>query len=225
MKVGRALPSNSNLSKLLEMPYHFIGIDPANGLPQFKDLNGDNLISNADQLNNTAWIGSSQPSVWGGLTNSFGYKGFNLDVFLQFSDGIFTKWNFYDQSAIGSIINPSRDVIDNYWMKPGDQKKYPRLYTNVTGTAAYITPITQVFPLSTATIYKGYYIRLKNVQLSYTLPSNLVSKMKFDQIMIYINGENLAVYTPEKLFKDPEIYWTRSSSVLKVFTLGLKASF
>ena len=225
MQIGRALPSSNSLSKLLEMPYHFTGIDPLNGLPLFKDLNGDNSINNSDRSNNAAWIGSSQPTTWGGLTNSVGYKGFNLDIFLQFSDGIFTKWNYYNQSPVGSIFNPSTDVIDNYWMKPGDQKKYPRLYTNVAGTAAYINPITQVYPYSTATLYKGYYIRLKNVQLSYTLPTKFVSKMKFDQIMIYLNGENLAVYTPEKLFKDPEIYWTRSSSVLKVFTLGLKASF
>ncbi|MHC1779416.1 MAG: SusC/RagA family TonB-linked outer membrane protein [Bacteroidales bacterium] len=225
MQIGRALPSSYSLNKLLEMPVNFNGIDPATGLPLFKDLNGDNNITSSDMSVNAAWIGSSQPTIWGGMNNSLGYKGFNMDVFIQFSDGIFTKWNYYNQSPVGSMFNPSKDVIDNYWMKPGDVKKYPRLYTNVTGTAAYINPLTQYYPYSTATLYKGYYIRLKNIQLSYSLPASLLSKTGVEQLMIYINGENLAVYTPEKLYKDPEIYWSRNSSVLRVFTLGIKASF
>ncbi|OFX79986.1 MAG: hypothetical protein A2X20_00140 [Bacteroidetes bacterium GWE2_40_15] len=221
MQIGRALPSSSGL----EMPFHFDGVDPATGMPVFKDMNGDGVFSTSDYGVNGAWIGTSRPTIWGGMSNSFGYKGFSLDVFLQFSNGTFTKWNNVDSYAPGSMYNPSRDVIDNYWMKPGDVKKYPRPYTNIPGSSTYTAPLSMYYTMSTASVARSYYIRLKNVQLAYTLPASLMSKLKMDQVMIYINGENLAVYTPVKLFKDPEISSIRSSGLLRVFTVGIKTSF
>jgi len=221
MQIGRALPSSTGL----EMPFHFDSIDPATGMPVFKDMNGDGVFSTSDYGVNGAWIGTSRPTIWGGMSNSFGYKGFSLDVFLQFSNGTFTKWNYIDSYVPGSMYNPSRDVIDNYWMQPGDVKKYPRPYTGISGTSTYINPIKSYYTMSTATIARSYYVRLKNVQLAYTLPASLMSKLKMDHVMIYLNGENLAVYTPEKLYKDPEISSIRSSGLLRVFTVGIKASF
>jgi hypothetical protein len=224
-QIGRALPSFNFLNRNLEMPYHFTGIDPATGLPQFVDFNKDGQITFVDRATNAEWIGSATPTTWGGMNNSISYKGFSLDVFLQFSNGIFTKWNFYNQSPIGSLFNPSTDVVGNYWMKPGDVTKYPRLYTNVAGTATYINPITQYYPYSTDLIYKGYYIRLKNVQLTYDLPAKLLSKVKVANASVYISGENLAVYVPEKLYKDPEIFWSRNEGLLRTITTGIRIDF
>lgn len=220
LEVGRALASNS----LSEMPFHFTGINPDNGLPQFVDLNKDGKVNEDDYETNINWIGTARPTTWGGLTNTVSYKGFSLDIFVQFSNGIFTKWN-YLQPAIGTIYNPSTDVISNYWMKPGDVKKYPRLYTGVPGTADYTNPITSYYPFSTANIFKGYYFRLKNVQLSYNLPKTLLSKIKMNNAVIYISGENLAVYTKEKLYKDPEVFWGRSAGLLRTITTGLRLTF
>jgi len=223
--IGRALPSSDYLQSTLEFPYYFTGIDTQTGLPKFKDINGDGVINYNDYYNNpAAYYGSATPTLWGGVTNTVSYKGFSLDVFAQFSNGIFTNWNFYG-SSVGSIFNPSVDVIDNYWMKPGDNKKYPRLYTGVAGNGKYLNPITQQLPYSTFGLYKGYYIRLKNVQLSYTLPEKLASKLKLDNVLIYVSGENLAVYTPVKLHKDPEIFWSRSAGVLKTLTTGIRVTF
>ncbi len=220
-QVGRALPSLNSLVSFLEFPYHFTSINPDNGLPQFEDVNKDGVISSIDR-NNEGWWGSSTPTLWGGMTNSISYKGFSLDVFLQFSNGIFTKWNYNTGGTpIGSLSNPSIDVINNYWMQPGDVKKYPRLATGIAGVAAYTTPLSN-YATSTAVMYKGYYIRLKNVQLTYSLPANILSKLKINNVSLYVSGENLAVYTPEKLYKDPEVFWGRSAGLLRTVTTGIR---
>ena len=228
LQVGRALPNNlpGLIAYWMEMPYNFTGIDPATGLPLFKDVNKDGVVNSNDYNINAAWIGTSLPTIWGGVTNSVSYKGFSLDVFLQFSTGIFPKWNFGLNSPIGSLFNPSADVAGNYWMKPGDIKKYPRLYTNTAGTATYINPITQFYIFSSANIYKGYYVRLKNVQLSYSLPATLLSKIKMAGATVYISAENPAVYTPVKLYMDPELSWGNHGNVmLRTVTTGIRLQF
>jgi len=224
MEVGRALPSTNSRLRFLEMPYHFEGINPDNGIPIIKDANEDGRVDYYDYFNNSAWIGSSTPSTWGGMTNTVSYKGFTLDIFLQFSNGIFSKWNFWGRS-IGELYNVSTDVIDNYWKQPGDVTKYPRLYTGVTGDNTYIAPLDNYYSNSTANVYKGYYIRLKNVRLAYNLPTSFLSKLHIGNAQIYVSGENLGVYTPEKLYKDPETFWPLSTGALRTITTGIQVSF
>lgn len=226
LQVGRALVNYGTLPGI-EMPYHFTGIDPATGLPQFEDLNKDGDITYADFVNNSAWIGSSLPTLYGGLTNTLSYKGFSLEIFLQYSNGIFAKWNFLS-NPIGTMYNPSADVVGNYWMKPGDVTKYPRLYTNTSGVATYINPLSQYYRFSTACLYRGYYLRLKNVQLNYSLPARLLGKLKMSNATVFISGENLAVYTPEKLYQDPEVMNFNSSptyGLLRTITTGIRVEF
>ncbi|MCK0132137.1 SusC/RagA family TonB-linked outer membrane protein [Flavobacteriaceae bacterium F08102] len=224
MEVGRALPSTNSRLRFLEMPYHFSGINPENGIPIIEDASEDGRVDYNDYLNNAAWIGPSTPTDWGGMTNTLSYKGFTLDIFLQFSNGIFSKWNFWGRS-IGELYNVSTDVIDNYWKQPGDVTKYPRLYTGVTGDYTYIAPLDNYYATSTANLYKGYYIRLKNVRLAYDLPASLLSKLHIRNAQIYVSGENLGVYTPEKLYKDPETFWPLSSGALRTITTGIRVSF
>ena len=221
-QVGRALPGGT-----AEMPFHFTGIDPATGLPQFKDLNKDGVITaTGDAYNNLAWIGSNRPTLYGGLTNTVSYKGFSLDVFLQYTNGIFQKWTYFGP-PLGTMYNPPADLAGNYWMKPGDVTKYPRLYTNAPGVAAYINPLSQFYKGSTAGLYKGYYIRLKNVQLNYSLPASLLGKLKMSNATVYISGENLAVYVPEKLYADPEVpgLGFGNYGALRTITTGIRIEF
>jgi TonB-dependent starch-binding outer membrane protein SusC len=225
-QVGRALPSPSYLAQQTEMSFHFVSIDPSNGLPIFQDANGDGHVNDKDYMTNSAWWGTSLPTIWGGLTNSVSYKGFTFDIFFTFSNGIFSKWNYWVQNPVGSIYNPAADVSGNYWMKPGDESNYPRLYTNEPGNPDYINPIKINYPRSTAALYKGYYIRLKNVQLTYSLPLKLASKLKMNNVAVYVNGDNLAVYTPVKLYKDPEtLSLGNTNSLLRTITIGIRFQF
>lgn len=226
LEVGRALPNSLGRISFVEFPFHFVEIDPSNGVPVIKDLNDDGKVDYDDYNRNEAWIGSATPTTWGGMTNSLGYKNFSLDVFLQFSNGIFTKWN-YHANNLGSMVNPAEDIIGNYWMQPGDDSKYPRLVTGVPTTGdetKYVEAVNRYY-YSDATLYKGYYIRLKNVRFAYNLPSGIVSKLNLQAAQLYLSGENLAVFTPEKLGKDPESLWSQSPGVLRTISIGLQVSF
>ncbi|MBS1737718.1 MAG: SusC/RagA family TonB-linked outer membrane protein [Bacteroidetes bacterium] len=222
LQIGRALTANS----FLEQPYQFTGIDPATGLPKITDLNKGGSVDYADRFINAAWIGSSRPTLFGGLTNSVSYKGFTLDIFLQFANGIFTRWN-YGTLPTGTIANPIAEAVGNYWMKPGDVTKYPRLYTGqaVGGNSTFMSSLTQFYNYSTATLYKGYYIRLKNVQLNYSIPTQVLSRLKASSATLFISGENLGVYCPGKLFKDPETIPGNSTGIYRTITTGLRMVF
>lgn len=225
-QVGRALPNESGTALLMEMPYHYTGLNTANGIPQFQDVNGDGIVDYNDYASNSAWWGTSLPTLWGGFTNSISYKGFTCDIFFQFSNGIFTRWNYADFSPIGSIYNPAADVVGNYWTKPGDNTKYPRLYTMAPGDPEYTDPLTQEYNWSTAALYKGYYIRLKNVQLSYSFNQDVLSKLKLNHMVVYASCENLAVWSPVKLYKDPEIQsYGNENGMLRTITAGIRLEF
>ena len=139
-EIGRAIPSGG-YNSLMEFPYQFTGIDPATGLPQFKDLTDDGYVDYQDAYINAAWIGTALPTMWGGLGNYFSYKGFGFDFFIQFTEKLMTTWNYYN-SAAGGMTNPSQDLTGNYWKQPGDVAKYPRLHTGVVGDPDYDQALT-----------------------------------------------------------------------------------
>ncbi len=222
-EIGRAIPSSS-MSGSLEMPMHFTGIDPANGMPIFEDVNGDGIADFSDMSINEAWIGSGNPTIWGGLGNNFTWNGFGLDIFIQFSKQLMSKWNC-NAAVAGNLANPSVDISGNYWKQPGDVSKYPRLYSGVPGDAEYTDPLTYYYGWSTACIADQFYFRLKNIQLTYNLPKSSLQHIGLDGVMLYLRGENLAVYTKEKLYKDPELYWSNTAPILRTFTIGGQFNF
>jgi hypothetical protein len=226
-EIGRAIPTSASFFNLIEMPLNFTGIDPANGMPQFKDVNGDGVVNYNDASRNEAWIGTSRPTTWGGIGNYLTYKGFGFDFFVQFSEQSMTRWFYYKISSetLGSLANPSSDLTGNYWKEPGDVAKYPRLYSGVPGATENTTPLTSYYGQSSAGVWQGFYWRLKNVQLTYTLPRHLLEGKGIDNLMFYIRGENLAVYTTEKLYKDPEPFWPNTSPILRTFITGLQLTF
>jgi TonB-dependent starch-binding outer membrane protein SusC len=222
LQIGRAIKSSFYS---MEMPFHLIKINPDNGVPVFVDYNKDGMVSFSDASINAAWIGTALPTIWGGITNKLSYKGFNLDLFVQFSKQTMAKWDYTLSFPPGSMMNPPEIVKDNYWKQPGDVKPFPRLYTGVTGIAAYTQPVYTYYFYSDAALYRGFYWRLKNVQLSYNLPAAVLSKLKFVGATIYFRGENLCFYTREKLYKDPEASDGQRAPLLRTFTTGIQVTF
>nr|MCU0404808.1 hypothetical protein [Chitinophagaceae bacterium] len=202
-------PLNAEWSQIYE------GINPETGLPIFTDLNGDGLINNNDRT----YIGSTIPSTFGGLGNVLSYKGFELDIFFQFSQQSTTNWMF-NYFYPGQLSNPVNDVAGNYWRQPGDVTKYPRLWSGA-ATNTTTNLLSSVYPLSSAALTDLMYVRLKNLSLSYSLPTELISKAKINRAVIYVRGQNLLTWTSEKIYKDPELIQLRGGGVmLKTWTAG-----
>lgn len=218
LKIG--LPINSPRYPLnAEWSQVYLGVNDTTGLPIFKDLDGNGLINNSDRT----YIGSAIPRLFGGFGNKISYKGFDLDIFFQFSQQLATNWLF-NANYPGQLSNPpAADWYGNYWTKPGDKTKYPRLFSGTSNTTTSL--LSSIFPLSSATLADVFYMRLKNLSLSYTLPSEWVSKAKLSRAMLYLRGQNLLTWTSEKLYKDPELTQIRGGQLLRTWTAGIQLTF
>ncbi len=218
LKIG--LPINSPRIPLnAEWSQVYLGVNDTTGLPIFQDLDGNGIINNNDRT----YIGSAMPRLFGGFGNKVSFKGFELDVFFQFSQQLATNWLF-NANYPGQLSNPPvADWYGNYWKNPGDKTKYPRLFSGTANTTT--TLLSSIFPLSSATLVDVFYARLKNLSLSYTFPTEWISKAKLSRAMVYVRGQNLLTLTSEKLYKDPELVQIRSGQILRTWTAGIQLTF
>lgn len=217
MRIG--YPVNSpRLLLNAEWSQIYEGVNPTTGLPIFTDLNKDGLINNNDRT----YIGSAIPRTFGGLGNTLNYRGVELDFLFQFSQQLTTNWMF-NNTYPGQLNNPVSEVVGNYWKQPGDVTKFPRLFS---GAASNTTTnlLTAIYPFSSATLQDLLYVRLKNISLSYSLPSEFLQKARLSKMVIYIRGQNVFTWTSEKIYKDPEQVFLRGGQMIKSWTAGVQVT-
>lgn len=196
----------------------YLGVDKQTGLPVYLDTNKDGIINAADY----DYIGSALPRTFGGLGNTLSYKNFSLDIFLQFSQQLGTNWMF-GSNYPGGLINAAQEWAGNYWTKPGDETKYPRLYPGIAGTNTSL--LNSFFNFSSAAMADFMFVRLKNVSLAYQLPSKMMAKAKIERASLYLRGQNLGTWTSKKIYKDPELFYTRGGQMIANVTVGLQVTF
>ncbi len=191
--------------------YQYQGVNPETGLYQFRDVNGDNAYSIDDTKG--VFIGQK---YYGGLNNSFLFKGFQLDVFLQFVKQ--TGFSFsYFTARPGEAANQSVEVMSR-WTHSGDHSDIQKFATfnNSDAVDSY-----QRYVSSDAVIVNSSFIRLKNVSLSYNLPKTM---LKFFTCRIYIQGQNLLTFT-DYVGMDPEINGGFRLPPLRTYIAGLQFTF
>jgi len=158
---------------------------------RFKDLNGDGVINDQDRTN----IGNANPTFTYGLTNTVTYKGFELSVFIQGSEGNrvlnFTRW--YTEGGV-SNGNYSNKVIER-WTGPGTSNSMPRLILNDPNGNNRV---------SDRFVEDASYIRLKNIRLAYTLPASVTKFSKLKRTQLYVSAQNLVTITNYSGL-DPEV--------------------
>jgi TonB-linked SusC/RagA family outer membrane protein len=147
-------------------------------------------------IDDRTYLGSGMADVTWGLSANLGYKGFDLAVFLQSSIG-----NEIANAAVMDLYsstfgqwNMSKEMM-NRWTGAGSTNKYPRLDTNDPNHNSYF---------SDRYVEDGTYVRIKNVQLGYTLPQALTQKIKIQRLRLYVSVDNLHVFTKYSGF-DPEM--------------------
>jgi TonB-dependent starch-binding outer membrane protein SusC len=201
----------------------YAGVDPANGDPLWYTNETRTATSNVWSTSER-WIqGSSLPDIIGGFTNTFTFKGFSVEAHLvyQFGNMVQDPWGgYYVGAGFGATFNKVRRVLDR-WQKPGDITDVPKYIYN--GNKSFQSGST--FYLS-----EGDFIRLRNIQLGYDLPSTVLSKLKISNLFFYVRGTNLWTWVKDKnLPFDPE-QGVASQQNLDVFipktiTVGLNLGF
>jgi hypothetical protein len=183
------------LGSFFASPY--AGVNPATGRAMWYDIDG-NITYNPTAADRRM-IGNIYPTHFGGLNNTFSYKGFTLDLFFQYeygrlrSDGQLTQY----MRMGGTTVNTWQDGYDDRWQKPGDITWVPR---PMNGMADFNSV---GWASGTRYIYKTDYIRLKQATLSYDLSPKIARKLRLDNVRFYVQGINLWTYT-EWLSYDPE---------------------
>jgi hypothetical protein len=129
---------------------------------------------------------SPYPKLYGGLTQTFNYQGFDASIDLQYAFGFY----IYNQTKstlmnYGNSRNKSEDILDA-WTKAGDVTDVPRLYwgDNTWATQA-----------STRWLEKGDFVRIRNVQIGYSLPKSILARMKASRLRFYVQANNLYTFT------------------------------
>ena len=174
---------------------------------KYRDINADGKID----VNDKTYIGNPWPKLFGGFTNSFSYKGFDLSVLITGTYGNdiynFVAW----ENSNPNNINLGRNMMLH-------AKDYAKLATDPGGKVYLLNPETDVPRIITGAdvngtyaritdkyVEDGSYLRIKNVSLSYNIPQSLIAKQKIVRsLRATIGAQNLATLTDYSGF-DPEV--------------------
>ncbi len=159
---------------------------------KYLDLNGDGVINDADRT----FIGNPNPNFTYGLNNTFGYKGFDLNIFLQGSQGnkVYNLNRYYLEGGLAAATNAGTIALER-WTGPGTSNYVPR--------AVFNDPNQNIRP-SSHYIENGSYLRVKLVTLGYTLPKSVLGSLQPQRLRIYVSAQNLLTATSYTGF-DPEL--------------------
>lgn len=153
------------------------------------DTNGDGVITDADKVN----LGNSVPKFTFGMTVNLNYKNWDLMVFAQGQAGnkIFQGLRRLD------LLNANyQTAILDRWTGEGTSNTTPRVTVNDTNH--------NYTWMSNYYLQKGDYVRIKLVQLGYTLPQSATQNFGVNKLRLYVTGENLFTFTKYTGY-DPEI--------------------
>ncbi|AOM76504.1 SusC/RagA family TonB-linked outer membrane protein [Pedobacter steynii] len=181
------------------------GVDANNGDPLWyvtkKDGNGNSYKATTNSYNSADlnFVGTATPKFTGGFGNTFEYKNFSLNAFINFVSG-------------SKIYNSNRELFDsdgaypqynsmvlkdgwNRWEKPGDVATHPKAVVN--GNRAS-------YKSSSRFLEDGSYIRLRNITLGYSLSDKLTEKLNVSNVRVFVSGDNLITLTKFSGM-DPEV--------------------
>lgn len=190
----------------------FVGLNDE-GIPQFINQDGDVVTSDLnfqeyEKLDFLKYEGPTDPTITGGFGNIFTYKNFRLNLFITYSFGNKIRLDPIFAAAYSDMSALPKE-FKNRWTVPGDEQ-----YTDIPVIASRrqakndsnLSYAYNAYNYSTARIAKGDFIRMKEISLSYDLPSTFVRKIGLSTAALKIQATNLfLIYADKKLNgQDPE---------------------
>lgn len=179
---------------------------------RYKDFDDDGKITAADRK----IIGNKMPKWTGGFNFRVGYKNFELSGLLQ---GAFDAKRYYNGEASYAFFNNASCLNKHWdrWSEENPNGNFPRL--SLTSQTNYA--------FSSFWLQDASYVRLKNLTLAYTLPSEVISRIGLSFAQVYLTGENLFTISGLDKGLDPESGNSRgwSYSNVRKISCGLKLTF
>ena len=182
IRVGRS--NNSVFTQIYK------GVNPATGRPMYLDT--FNNVTYLPQARDRRYIGDQEPDYFGGFTNIFSFKGFTINALFNYEYGRLAtdgQVNFMLENG-NRTFNSLKEPYDNRWKNPGDLTATPRIFD----TGAEPGGVNHV-SASSRLWRKADFIRLRDIKISYNIPSNLLSNLKLNSALFYVQGQNLFTYT------------------------------
>ncbi len=176
-------------------------IDTSTGAPVYKDMNGDNAITDDDRVQ----IGKGIPDFTYGITLTAAYKNFDLMVYGTGAQGVDLMYGISSSAGGGLQSNKPQFLFDDRWTSAHTNAKY----------AAPVYDLDNMYLDSDAFIFDGSYFKIKQIQLGYTLPKSLLKTIAFENCRLYVSLEDFFTITNYP-GSDPEL---RSQS--QVAALGV----
>jgi len=186
---------------------------PQPGYLKLSDINNDGLITSSDRT----IIGNANPVGFGGLTNTFSYKAFDLSILLNWVWGndvynanklansqthlAYRNTYEYFKDRWSTIDNTGNRITDPAQLSAINEGKTIPVYNG-----------TQDLKFYDRMVEDGSFLRINNVSLGYTFPDNWISKVKINSLRVYVTGYNLYTFTNYSGF-DPEVNSRSSNGV------------
>ncbi len=166
---------------------------PTIGDRKYRDYNGDGIINTLDRF---ASGYSNIPEISYGFSFGGNIKGFDFSVLLQGVDHVsLTFWKGQNNNEVGRW-NPFLTAEQNA------NATYPTLHSNAGSGGSINNGVTSFGPLGN--VYDGGYLKLKNVEIGYSLPKSLIKSIGISSARVYTNGVNLAILMDHLKYLDPE---------------------
>ncbi|GAB3888846.1 TonB-dependent receptor [Spirosoma agri] len=235
--------------------YRYAGVNQSNGNPMYYKADGrivqrdivstgysyfdptaPNSLTNTSgaalsATNDRVILGNTNPTYYGGLTNSFSYKGLDLEVFVRFSGGNKLMNVTRQETLLNNDFNNNGREILNRWQKEGDVTDVPKVYLSKSGI------INQTGVAISRFVENGDFIRIQNIVLGYTIPKTVLPKGAFalSTVRVYAQVQNAFTFTKYKGL-DPEANANgdtnsefgidfNTNPQLRVMTFGLNIGF
>jgi TonB-linked SusC/RagA family outer membrane protein len=183
----------------------------------YKDQNGDGVINGSDRQ----YLGTYFPKMTYGLNIGLGWKGFDLNLFLQ---GAGQVKGLVRDVVLGQLLDQTgkpTSIFTDHWTPDNPNAKFPRLWNSYTQN-------DPDYNNSSFWVRNAGYMRLKNLQVGYTISSGWLAKAGIEKARIYYSGQNIFTSTQFYNWIDPEAPAGESGATypqVLINTVGLNITF
>ena len=170
-----------------------LGVNPETGMIDY--LGKDGSAVTPTNYEDHVMIGDPNPQFFGGISNNFEYKNFDLSILGQFSYGN-DIFNYNLASGLEGFNPSSNQFVDfvDRWRQPGDISSVPRPAPGNLDNGA----------VSSRFVEDGSFFRLRNITLGYSLPTEVAERIKMKRLRFYVTVQNAYVFTKYRGY-DPEV--------------------